>query len=259
MTSASFQFRAALFFAIGLAHGFAADTSVIKPDHYLRATADTIRGVFSGAAAPALTIKSGEVVQIDTLSMFGMSNENPEQFFKENGISRENQAVKDMIAVKKATASIATIRAGVLTGPICVEGAQPGDTLEVRILAINSSAPYGINQGRPGGGGVPDLVPRPYFKVIKLDLERNVGLFSDQVEIPLCPFMGKVAVAPTKDRGELPSGPPYRDIGGNFDNRHFTAGATIYLPVHVEGALFYTGDPHAAQGNGEVSGSAIES
>ena len=252
-------FRPLVILAFALSSAVLTHADTLKVDHYLRATPETIKGVFSGAATPVLKIKSGETVQIDTLSMFGMSNENPEQFFIDNGISMENQAVKDMIAVKKATHMISTIRAGVLTGPIFVEGAEPGDTLEVRIVAIKSSAPYGMNQGRPGGGGVPDLVPRPYFKVIKLDLERNVALFSEQVEVPLCPFMGKIAVAPVKEKGDLPSGPPYADIGGNFDNRHFTAGATIYLPVQVEGGLFYTGDPHAVQGNGEVSGSAIES
>jgi acetamidase/formamidase len=231
----------------------------VKPDHHLRSLPENISGFWDAAAAPVLKIKSGESVEIDTLSMFGMSDDKPEQFFIDNGISLDLPAVQDMIAVKKALGSKPGIRAGVLTGPIFVEGAMPGDMIEVRILAIKSRVPYGVNQGGPGRGGIPDLVPRPYAKVIKLDLARNVALFSPEVEVPLHQFMGKIGVAPTPDKGALPSGPPYPDIGGNFDNRYFTAGATIYLPVHVEGALFQTGDPHAAQGNGEVSQSALES
>jgi acetamidase/formamidase len=102
-------------------------------------------------------------------------------------------------------------------------------------------------------------VPRPYSKIIKFDLERQVAKFSDTIEIPLRQFQGVMAVAPTKERGKLGSSPPYPDIGGNFDNKWLGRGATIYFPVQVEGALFQTGDPHAAQGNGEVSITAIES
>jgi acetamidase/formamidase len=232
-----------------------------KVDHHLRSTPANINGFWSAEATPALKIKSGEVVEIDCLSLVGLPKEKEkiEKFFTDNGIPLDNQAVKDIIAVKNELGDAPGISSGVLTGPIYVEGAMPGDTIEVRILDIKSRTPYGINQGRPGGGGIPDLVPRPYAKIIKLDLERKVAKFSDTIEIPLTPFQGKVGVAPVKERGKLPSGPPYPDIGGNFDNKYFTKGATIYLPVHVEGALFQTGDPHAVQGNGEVSGSAIES
>ncbi len=215
-------------------------------------------GYFSAETAPVLTIKSGDVVRIDTVSMGGIKDDNPEQFFVENGIPVDLPVVQEMIAIKKAVKPTG-IRGHMMTGPIFVEGAAPGDTLEVRVLDIASRAPYGINSGRPGSGGIPDAVPRPYAKVIKFDMPRQVGLFGPGIEVPLRPFQGVMGVAPVKERGKLSSSPPYPDIGGNFDNKHLGKGATVYLPVQVEGALFHTGDPHAAQGNGEISITAIES
>jgi len=162
-----------------------------------------------------------------------------------------------MIAVKKAL--VATKATGALLGPIFVEDAAPGDTLEVRIVDIKSFTPFGINVGNPGKGGIPDLVPRPYSKVIHFDMEKNIAKFSDNISVPLKQFQGMYAVAPTADKGKLPFRPPYPELGGNMDNKYLTKGATVFLPVWVPGALFHVGDPHAAQGNGEVSQSAIES
>jgi acetamidase/formamidase len=235
---------------------FAAPTRV---DHHLRSVPENmVWGYFSADTPPVLRVQSGESVRIDTVSMGGMKDDNPEQFFIDNGISTDLEVVKDMIAIKKAVKSNG-IRGHMMTGPIYIEGAMPGDTLEVRILDIESRAPYGINSGRPGSGGIPDAVPRPYSKVIKFDMDRHVGLFGNGIEVPLAPFQGVMGVAPAKERGKMTSTPPYPDIGGNFDNKHLTKGSTLYIPVQVEGALFQTGDPHAAQGNGEISITAIES
>jgi acetamidase/formamidase len=142
-----------------------------------------------------------------------------------------------------------------MTGPIYVEGAVPGDTLEVRVLDVKSRSNFGVSSG----GGHSDLVPRPYTRVVKLDLARNVAMFSPMVEVPLHQFQGRMAVAPVKERGKLPSDSPFADIGGNIDDKYLGKGATIYFPVQVEGALFMTGDPHAVMGDGEVSGNALES
>src|SRR5258708_10150327 len=146
-----------------------------------------------------------------------------------------------------------------MTGPIFSEGAMPGDTLEVRVLDVKSRAPYGVNGGGPGRGAIPDLVPRPFSRFIKLDLEKQVAKFTDTIEVQLHPFQGVIGIAQAAARGKLSSIPPYPDLGGNMDNKHLGRGATIYYPVQTEGALFQTGDPHAAQGNGEVSVTAIES
>lgn len=239
--------------------GASALSAQAKPDHHLRSIPENmVWGYFAADTPPKLTIKSGETVKIDTVSLGGLTDDKPEQFFIDHGLSLEDPAVKESIAIKKEV-KFSGIRGHMMTGPIFIEGAEPGDTLEVRVLDVQQRLPYGMNSGGPGRGGIPDVIPRPYSKYIPLDMARNVAKFSDKIEVPLKPFMGVYAVAPTADRGKLPSGPPYPDIGGNFDNKHLGKGSTVYLPVHVAGALFHTGDPHAAQGNGEVSISAIES
>lgn len=230
----------------------------IKPDHHLASTPENTVILFSYDNPPVLKIKSGEIVEFDTLCLFGMKDENPEQFFIDNGVSLDLPVVKEMLALKRWMMK-QPVTGTSMTGPVYIEGAMPGDTLEVRVLDIKSRTTFGVNQNGPGRGGIPDLVPRPYSKVIKLDLERNVATFSPSIEVPLAQFQGRMAVSPVKERGKLPSGPPYPDIGGNFDNKHLGKGSTIYFPVQVEGALFQTGDPHASQGNGEVGMAALES
>jgi acetamidase/formamidase len=232
----------------------------LKIDHHLRSVpANMVSGYFAADTSPVLKIKSGEIVKIDTVSAGGgRTDEDPEKFFKDNGIPLELPVVQDILTIRREVKT-SGIRGHMMTGPIYIEGAAPGDMLEVRVLEVQSRAPYGVNSGRPGAGGIPDVVPRPYSKVIKFDLARQVAKFSDTIEIPLKPFQGVMGVAPAASRGRLGSMPPYPEIGGNFDNKHLGRGATVYLPVHVDGALFQTGDPHAAQGNGEISISAIES
>src|SRR5882724_6406849 len=230
-----------------------------KPDFHLEADLkNMVVGFYSAETPPVLKVKSGQVVEIDSLALMGLSDDKPEQFFIDNNISLDLPSVKKMIAVKKELKGVGAASAP-LTGPIYIEDAAPGDTLEVRIVDIKSYTPFGINIGTPGKGGIPDLVPRPYSKFLHFDMDRKVALFSKTVAVPLRPFQGMYAVAPTADRGKLPARPPYPDIGGNMDNKYLTKGATVYLPVQVPGALFHVGDPHAAQGNGEVSQSAIES
>lgn len=250
-------FRAVSALPLAMVGLHAADA--FKVDHHLAATpANTVDGFFSADTPPVLRIKSGEVVEIDTVNAAGVRDDNPTKFFNDNGVSLELPAVKDILAIKKELKP-SGFRAHLMTGPIFVEGAMPGDTLEVRVLEVKSRAPYGVNGGGPGRGGVPDLVPRPFSRFIKLDLERQVAKFTDNIEVPLHPFQGVMGIAPAAARGKLSSIPPYPDLGGNMDNKHLGQGATIFYPVQTEGALFQTGDPHAAQGNGEVSITAIES
>lgn len=233
--------------------------SVAQTRHHLRSVPENmVWGYLSADTPPVLRIKPGDTVVIDTVSMGGVREEKPEQFFIDHAIPLELPVVREIIALKRQMKPTG-INGHMMTGPIYVEGASPGDTLEVRVLDVQSRAPYGINSGRPGVGGIPDLVPRPYQRVIPLDLTRKIGRFADGIEVPLAPFQGVMAVAPPPDRGRLTSTPPYPDLGGNLDNKHLVAGSTLYLPVHVPGALFHCGDPHAAQGNGEVSVAALES
>jgi acetamidase/formamidase len=129
--------------------------------------------------------------------------------------------------------------------------------LEIRIHALENRVPYGVNSSNRGIGVLPDFMSEPFAKVIKLDLARNVALFADGIELPLSPFMGIMSVAPPANLRMVSSRPPSR-WGGNMDCKALTVGATLYLPVFNSGALFYTGDGHAVQGDGEIDGTAIE-
>jgi acetamidase/formamidase len=227
-------------------------------DASLRSTPDTvIWGYFAADAPPVLRIRSGQTVRIDTVSHSGMNTaDDPVTFFGRGGIAAD-QVLADVIDIYRKVPHPKGASAHVLTGPIYIEGAAPGDMLEVRILALEHRVPYGVNNSNHGTGVLPDLLPGPAAKIIKLDLARNVALFSDDLEVPLHPFMGIMAVAPPRDLGLVSSRPPSR-WGGNMDFNKLGVGATLYLPVFNNGALFFTGDSHAVQGDGEIDGTAIE-
>jgi acetamidase/formamidase len=144
-----------------------------------------------------------------------------------------------------------------LVGPVAVRGVEAGDVLEVRILEMGAVDPWAANVFRPGGGALPKLFPYQGTKFVRLDLERNVALFGPGIEIPLRPFFGSMGVAPPPVLGRIGSGPPGVHTG-NLDNKELTAGATLYVPVHVKNALLFIGDGHVAQGDGEVDGTALE-
>jgi acetamidase/formamidase len=129
--------------------------------------------------------------------------------------------------------------------------------LEVRVLDVAFRVPYGVNGIGPGSGVLPDLLSARVAPTIQLDLERKVALFAGGTQIPLAPFMGIMSVAPPPERAPASTKPP-GEWGGNIDFKHLVAGSTLYLPVFNDGALFYTGDGHAAQGDGEVDGATIE-
>jgi acetamidase/formamidase len=146
----------------------------------------------------------------------------------------------------------------ILTGPIYVEGAEPGDTLEVRIRKIDYQIPYAYNSFSPRSGVLtPDDFAKGAMKIIPLDTARGVAKFADRIEIPLRPFFGSMGVAPSEAAGRVSSAPPGVHAG-NLDNRELVAGTRLFIPVHVAGALFEVGDGHAGQGNGEVDITALE-
>ncbi len=228
------------------------------PDATLRSTPETVSwGYIAADLPPVLRIRSGQTVRIDTVSQQGLNTElDPVAFFGAAGIPPE-QVLQDAQDIFSKARRAEGAGAHVITGPVYVEGAQPGDMLEVRVLDVEFRVPYGINSTGPGRGVLPDLLAQPALKAIKLDLARGVALFSGDVEVPLAPFMGIVAVAPPPELVRVNTRPPGA-FGGNIDFRHLTAGATLYLPVFNAGALVYTGDGHAMQGDGEVDGTAIE-
>ena len=144
-----------------------------------------------------------------------------------------------------------------MTGPVAVRGARLGDVLEVRILDVTLRQDWGYSRIRPLGGTLPDDFDADWLRHIRLDKERMVGTMPWGMEIPLRPFMGVMGVAPPAHWGMITSIIP-RQHGGNLDLKEMVAGTTLYLPVFNDGALFSAGDGHAAQGDGEVCSTAIE-
>lgn len=230
----------------------------LQADAILRSTPDTVLwGYIAANLPPAVTIESGQIVEIEALSHQGLTtNQDPEKFFAAYGIPAQ-QVLPDAMAVFAQVKRPRGASVHVLTGPIYVDGAESGDTLEVRVLDIQFRVPYGVNNTGPGKGVLPNFLKAQSVKFIRLDLKRRVALFAPDIEIPLNPFMGIMAVSPPTSLGMVSSTPP-GPWGGNMDLRFLGKGSTLYLPVFNRGAQFFTGDGHAVQGDGEVDGGAIE-
>jgi acetamidase/formamidase len=144
-----------------------------------------------------------------------------------------------------------------MTGPLYVEGAVPGDSLEVRIQNIEFLTPWGLTAFLPNGGTIPEDFPSDGLKLVHLNERAGTADFAPGISLKLAPFFGSIGVAPPLLMGRLNSNPPGAHAG-NLDNKDLVAGSTLYLPVHVAGALLSIGDGHGLQGDGEVSGTALE-
>jgi acetamidase/formamidase len=204
---------------------------------------------------PVVHIKSGQTARIETLSHGGL-NEDPVKAFAAAGIPA-SEVLPDLVAVYHKSTATPGFGGHVLTGPIYIDGAEPGDMLEVRMIKLEPRVPYGVNN--PGPGGVaPGLVAAREQKIIKYDEKRSVALFANGIEVPLHPFLGIMAVAPPTSMGARISSKAPGVYGGNMDFKALSQGSTLYLPVFQPGALFVTGDSHTAQGDGEVDGNALE-
>jgi len=223
--------------------------------HVLRSRPETVVwGFLSPHVPPVLKIESGDIVDIDTVNPVGIlgPGETPSVFFEQNAMPLE-QAGQDLVDIMASVQR--DVGPHILTGPIHIHDAQPGDVLEVRVLDVKPRAPhYGVNFSLPGMGGLPDLLTEPWQKVLKFDMEAGLAAFSPGIDVPLAPFMGIMSVAPADKVSSVPPG----RFGGNIDLKYLTSGSRLYLPVLVEGGLFFTGDGHGAQGNGEVNLTALE-
>ena len=218
--------------------------------HRLEATPDTVAyGYYWSEAKPAIRIASGDIIDVDTLlastpAALGRAGVPPEKIQE---------------SLKAITTQVTGDRRGpgghILTGPVYVEGAEPGDALEVKILSIDFAIDYGYNGC---SGFVPvncdKAVP---MKIIPIDRKAMTAEIFPGIVVPLHPFYGSMGVAPAPELGRVSSVPPGRHAG-NIDNRELVVGSTLYIPVFVPGALFELGDGHAAQGDGEVDQTAIE-
>ena len=218
--------------------------------HRLEATPETVAyGYYWSEAKPVLRIASGDIIDVDTL----LTN-------TPAGLARAGVPEDEIEGSLRAVVSGVTgDRRGpgghILTGPVYVEGAEPGDTLEVKILSIDFPIGYGYNGC---SGFVPENCDRSAAtKIIRLDRKTMTAELFPGIVIPLRPFFGSMGVAPAPELGRVSSTPPGRHAG-NIDNKELVAGSTLYIPVFVPGALFEVGDGHAAQGDGEVDQTAIE-
>jgi acetamidase/formamidase len=254
-------------------------------EFYVPANIETVRwGVLPNAdALPILSVPSGSVVTFDTVSHEGMLEDqgrDPIRFFGQFGIAGED-VLEDVqgLAMSSLEHDFATDGPHVVIGPVEIEGAEPGDILSVEMLSFAPRVPYGLIASRHGKGALPGEFPdtpapepgaqpsRPelyhnVFRLIRLEAEGN-NLFCSLLDkgnrvlsFPAQLFQGTMGVTPSV-REILNSTPPGA-FGGNIDVKYLTAGSTLYLPVQVRGAMFFVGDPHFAQGNGEVALSAVE-
>jgi len=218
--------------------------------HRLEATPSTVAyGYYWSEATPALKVASGDIIDVDTLLT------NSPAGLEKAGVPPE----KVQASLRRIVVEVTGDRRGpgghILTGPVYVEGALPGDVLEVKVLSIDLPLDYGYNGC---AGFLPEncdkSVPQ---KIVVLDRQTMTAEFFPGIVVPLRPFFGSMGVAPPAEVGRVSSNPPSR-FAGNMDNRELVAGSTLYIPVFVPGALFAVGDGHAAQGDGEVDQTAIE-
>lgn len=214
-------------------------------EHVLHASPETCHwGFFDATLAPVLTIASGDRVTIDSVT--GAADNLPPAGFH---VPPELYDIHARLP--------RPLPGHICTGPVAVEGAEPGDVLEVRILDVRLRQDWGFNLNRPLSGTLPDDFPTFHQMNIALDRTRHVGILPWGQELALRPFFGVMGVAPPPAWGRCTSIIP-RAFGGNLDNKELVAGATLYLPVFVPGALFSCGDGHGVQGDGEVNVTAIE-
>lgn len=216
--------------------------------HRLEATPATVAyGHYWAETKPVLTIESGDIIDVDTL-LTSTPNALEKAGVPASEVQPSLRAIVEQVKDRGPGGHI-------LTGPVFIKGAQPGDALEVKVLSIDLPIDYGYN----GCSGFirANCVPGRGIKILRLDRKTMTSEFLPGIVIPLRPFFGSMGVAPPLAVGRVSSNPPSTHAG-NLDNKELVAGTTLWIPVHVPGALFEIGDGHAAQGDGEVDQTAIE-
>jgi len=212
--------------------------------HVLNPTPTTVHwGHFDAAIPAVMEMDSGDTVVIDTVSGGLQEIADPSIFRPDHRLIVDN--VPQIMGPH------------ILTGPIRVKGAEPGDTLEIKILDIELTTDWGWNIIRPLKGALPEDFPNLSRRVIPIDRTAMVARLPWGIDVPLQPFFGIVGVAPPPGYGRVSSVEP-REYGGNIDNKEFVPGTSLFLPVFVRGANFSVGDGHAVQGDGEVCLTALE-
>jgi len=241
-----------LFLATGCAREAA---SAAEKIFELKASAKTVhQNYFDASLKPVITVSSGDIVRLET------ATGNP-KYFEKHGVPKDKIPSELYAAFEGLPYDESGPDRGradsTLTGPIQISGAQPGDVLEVRIRSVQVNLPIAAQSFVPDRGLLTEDFPYEKHRIFFLNLEQQTVEYAPGIAVPLKPFWGTIGVAPPASMGRVASGAP-NIFGGNFDNRDLVAGTSIYLPVHVPGALLSLGDGHAAQGEGEVCLSAME-
>jgi acetamidase/formamidase len=220
--------------------------------HTLLATPSTVAwGYYWSGAKPVLTVHSGDTVVMQTLSTCG----SPERL-QSLGIPAADIPAYEAPIYAGVPESERGPGGHILTGPVAIAEAEPGDVLEVRIQKIQIDAPFACNSFGAGRGFLPNDFPYSRTKIIPLDRQNMTADFAPGVTLPLHPFFGSMGLAPATTT-KYNSAPPWMHAG-NIDNKEMIAGTVLYIPVNAKGALFEAGDGHAGQGNGEVDITALE-
>jgi len=236
----------------------------------------------NNSAEPVLTVPSGSTVTFDTISHEGILEDqgrDPVAYFAKHGIDKST-VLEDAIAITGSDMPHDFKNDGphIVTGPVAIEGAEPGDVLKVEVVTLEPRVPYGVISNRHGKGALPGEYPHTpaqddasaahperygnvsVFTPIEKDGDQWIGTLDAgndrEIRFPLHPFMGIMGVAP--DTAEKVNSVPPLRVGGNADINDLGAGSTVYYPVAVPGAMFYTGDSHYTQGDGEVALTALE-
>ncbi len=284
--------------AEGLPQNLKGATTSKRVLHHLRSTPETTNmGGFIIDSPSVLDIKSGDLVRVDVINQSGATNAtvDPVTFFGAFGVA-PGEVLPDAIDYWNSLPSKVRYGPHILTGPIYIEGAEPGDTIELQILDVYQRVPYGLNNTAPQGGvlsttypgyragdvplniaPVPPGAPAGVFPDVRQHLYRtakvkgvDVALFSKDIQVPLRPFFGVMGVAPPTGQfiGNTEDSPPPAtgvqsstqpwNFGGNIDSHVLRKGTTVYFPVFQSGAQFFFGDTHSVQGDGEISGTALE-
>ena len=212
--------------------------------HQLNPTPETVHwGHFDASIPPVLEIESGDTVIIDTVSG-GRQEVTDDRWFR-----ADHRIIVDQV--------VQSMGPHILTGPVAVKGAQPGDTLEICIESIELTADWGWNIIRPLKGALPEQFSRLSRRIIPIDRSAGLARLPWGVDVPLQPFFGIMGVAPPAHYGRVSSIEP-REYGGNIDCKEFVPGTSLFLPVFVPGGHLSVGDGHAVQGDGEVCLTALE-
>jgi acetamidase/formamidase len=220
------------------------------PTRDVRLTPENVHwGYYDAQLPPVMHVASGDRVRVETMVAGGL------QRLRLAGVTEAE--IPESLKLVERRVTERGPGAHPMTGPISIDGAEPGDTLEIRILTIEFLHNFGVNAFSPGGGVLPGEFPYQALKLLRWPAGADHVEFAPGITLPLAPFFGSIGVAPPSLVGRISSRPPGWH-GGNLDNKELAAGSTLYLPVHVPGALLSIGDGHGRQGDGEVTGTALE-